>query len=129
MTIYEGPPSVEQLPDDAVPRREPAQRSGLAVASAILSVLWLWGLGSLAGVVLAHLARRDCEQDGMRGNGFRLLGLLLGYLGLVATLVVVLGGGSLVPGGAPSGTAGDPSSTYSVSTDSDGGIPGLPFGG
>ena len=64
-------------------RPQPVARNNrLAVASLVLSALWLFGLGSLLGVVLGHIALRQIEASGERGRGLAIGGLVRGYLAL-----------------------------------------------
>ncbi|HEX8745460.1 MAG TPA: DUF4190 domain-containing protein [Thermoleophilaceae bacterium] len=64
-------------------RPQPVARNNrLAVASLVLSALWLFGLGSLLGVVLGHIALRQIEASGELGRGLAIGGLVLGYLAL-----------------------------------------------
>jgi hypothetical protein len=68
-----------------------ASTSGLAVASLVVSLVWFWGVTSLLAVIFGHLARRRLRQTGQRGNGIAAAGLILGYLGLVGTVVLIVG--------------------------------------
>lgn len=82
----------------AAPPAPPAPRQThlLAVLSLIFSLLWLFGLGSLAAIVVGHVARGDIRRSqGTRtGDGMAVAGLWLGYIGLALTVVVVaLGSG------------------------------------
>ncbi len=42
----------------------PAGSDGLGIASLVLSLVWLFGLGSIAAVVLGHLARSKAKRVG-----------------------------------------------------------------
>jgi len=68
-----------------------ARRNRLAIASLVLAILWLGGLGSLIAVVLAWVAltriRRRSPDTG--GAGLARIGLALGIIGLVVTLGVI----------------------------------------
>jgi hypothetical protein len=68
----------------------PSTTSAKAIASLVLSVLWLCGFGSLIAVILGHLARGDIKRSQGRvgGKGLATAGLVIGYLGLAFTLVV-----------------------------------------
>ncbi|HEX5272567.1 MAG TPA: protein kinase, partial [Gemmataceae bacterium] len=58
--------------------------NGLAVASLVLSVLWLCGLGSAFGVLLGVMALRGAKgQKG--GRGLALAGIAVGVVGLALT--------------------------------------------
>ena len=68
---------------------EPEATNGKAVASLVFGILWLGGLGSIAAIILGHIARTEIRQRGGTGGGLALAGVILGYVGL-ALLVVNL---------------------------------------
>ncbi|HVF20623.1 MAG TPA: DUF4190 domain-containing protein [Mycobacteriales bacterium] len=74
-------------------------RNRLAVASLLLALLWLFGVGALLAIVLGVLALRqiaasgDAQGDAQGGRGFARAGIVLGALGLVGAL----GAAALVP--------------------------------
>lgn len=73
---------------------EPEPTNGKAVASLVLGILWLGGLGSIAAIVLGHIARTEIRQHGGSGGGLALAGVILGYVGLallVVNLVLYIG--------------------------------------
>jgi len=52
-------------------RQTAFERGGVntnALSSAVLSVLWIWGLGSLLGALLGHLAKHQIRTTGV-GKG------------------------------------------------------------
>ena len=59
-----------------------AKNNRMAVASLVLSLLWLFGLGSLLAVVFGHIALSQIKRTGEMGRGFAIAGLVLGYLAL-----------------------------------------------
>lgn len=65
---------------------------GLAVVSLILSVLWIFGLGSIAGIVTGVVARRRIRRShGTKtGNGLAIAGIVVGILTLALTVLFVL---------------------------------------
>lgn len=65
--------------------------SGLAIASLILSILWIGGLGSLLAVIFGAVAlSRINRSDGwVRGRGLAGTGLGIGVLGLLGTFALV----------------------------------------
>lgn len=65
---------------------------GLAVVSIILSLLWLFGLGSIAGIVTGIVARRRIKRSGgaRTGSGLALAGIILGVITLGLTVLVGL---------------------------------------
>jgi hypothetical protein len=82
---YPGPPSY------APPQR--SDTNGLAIASLVLSILWLVGLGSLLAIIFALVAerqiRRSAGQQG--GAGLAIAGLVIGIIGLLGTALITAG--------------------------------------
>ncbi len=70
----------------------PAPRStnGLAIASLVLSLLWIGGLGSLLAVVFAFVSRRQITQSRgtQGGDGLAIAGLVIGLVGLISTVLI-----------------------------------------
>lgn len=66
----------------------PWTTNGLAVASVVLSILWLGGIGTVLGIVFGHVSRSQIKKRPQRGAGIALAGLIIGYLGLIGTAVL-----------------------------------------
>ncbi len=72
----------------------PTRTSGMAIASMVLGILWLCGLGSLlatifGGVALAEINR---SKGAVGGRGMAVTGLVLGILGLALWGLAFLNG-------------------------------------
>jgi Domain of unknown function (DUF4190) len=69
----------------------PRRTSGLAIGS-LMCAIFGWGPGSIAAVILGHVALREIRRDPLRIKGKRMAttGIVLGWLGIVA-LTVILG--------------------------------------
>ncbi|HVT64461.1 MAG TPA: DUF4190 domain-containing protein [Mycobacteriales bacterium] len=65
----------------------PWTNNGLAIAGLVVSILWLGGLGSLLGVVFGHISRSQIKRRPQRGAGIALASLIIGYIGLVGSVV------------------------------------------
>jgi len=90
LTLDVTPPAARFAPPVFVP---PSRRlNGLAIASVVVGVLWMWWLGSLAAVVMGHVALRQIARSNgtQYGRPAALAGLAVGYIGLSALLLVVL---------------------------------------
>lgn len=74
---------------DATPEVEP-RTNVAAIASMALGILWIWWVGSVAAIVLGHLALNQIAERGEEGRGMAITGLALGYLLVVALFVGVL---------------------------------------
>jgi len=72
----------------------PRRTNGLAVASLACGVgqVFFWFIAAIPAVVLGHMARRQIRQTGEDGAGLALAGLILGWIGIVATVLFVVAG-------------------------------------
>ena len=70
---------------------QPAQISALAVASLVLGLLWLFGIGSLLATIFGAVASSQISRSGgtITGRGLALAGLILGILGLTIAVVLI----------------------------------------
>jgi Domain of unknown function (DUF4190) len=62
--------------------------SGAAIASLVLSIVWIGGLGSLLAVIFGLSARGDIRRSNGRvsGDGLAIAGLIIGIVGLVGSI-------------------------------------------
>jgi Domain of unknown function (DUF4190) len=62
----------------------PEQRrtNGLAIASMILGIVWLWWIGSILAVIFGHIALGQMKRRSESGRGMAIAGLVLGYIGI-----------------------------------------------
>lgn len=68
----------------------PASADGLAIGALVTSILWLGGLGSVAGVVMGHVSRNKARSAGREPSGVSLAALVVGYLGLALALLLLV---------------------------------------
>ena len=71
----------------------PVQRtSGLAIASMVLGIVWIYWIGSILAVIFGHVALSQIKQSGgaLRGRGMAIAGLVLGYVGIAMLVVVIV---------------------------------------
>lgn len=74
----------------------PPRNNQFAMASMVLSIAWVFFIGSILGVIFGHLAMHEiAESDGREvGRGNAMIGLIVGYAGIACGLLgllVVLG--------------------------------------
>ena len=64
--------------------------NGLAVASLVLGIVWLWWIGSILALVFGYSARAQIRRSHgqQSGEGLAIAGIVLGWVG-VASLVVL----------------------------------------
>jgi len=76
-----------------VPRTAVAQKtSGMAIASLVLGVLWIYWLGSILALILGYLAKKEIRNsnDQLDGKGLATAGIVLGWVG-ISTMVLLIG--------------------------------------
>ena len=90
MTYTQQAHAVQQQP--AAPPL-PAPTDGMAIAAFVCA---LCGLG-LIPIVLGHVSLRRISRQGLRGQGFAIVALILGYVTVVASVIglLLVGGGVL----------------------------------
>lgn len=87
MSPTQPPPPVYPAPVAAAP-----STNGMAVASLVLGILWLWGLGSLLALIFGVMGKNQIDRSGglETGRGMAIAGLVLGIVGLVGAVVLAL---------------------------------------
>lgn len=86
-----GPPEAPPT----VPTRRPlwsggARRNRYATLSVVLGILWLGGVASVLAVASGHRARAQIAEHWEAGADRANLGVRLGWIGIVAAVVVVI---------------------------------------
>ena len=63
--------------------------NGLAVASLVLGIIWVFGLGAILAVIFGFVARRQIRQSGghQGGDGMALAGIILGFIGTLGLIL------------------------------------------
>jgi hypothetical protein len=66
--------------------------NGLAIASLVCGLLWMWWIGSALAVVFGHVALNQiaASETGQSGRGIAIAGLALGYAGLATLMIMML---------------------------------------
>jgi Domain of unknown function (DUF4190) len=88
---YAAPPPVAPPPGGYAyqPGLPSAKYSGLAIASLVLSIIWIGGLGAILAVIFAIIALRQiaASQGRMKGRGLSIAGLIIGIIGIIGAAV------------------------------------------
>lgn len=84
-------PALNVSPVVAVPVGPP-RNNQFALASLVLSISWVFFIGSILGVIFGHLAMQQIKESEGReiGRGNAMIGLIVGYIGIAAGLLAVL---------------------------------------
>jgi hypothetical protein len=103
-----GYPAAGQYPFAAAP-----QSHGLAVASLVLGILWLCGVGSILALIFGYRARDQMDKAPGRytGRGLATAGVVLGWVGvgIIALLMIT---GAVSDNNDFGGINSDPSNGY-----------------
>jgi hypothetical protein len=69
----------------------PQSTNGLAIASMVLSIVWIYGIGSILALVFGYRSRRQIARSQGRqgGGGMAMAGIVLGWIGIVGLVLVV----------------------------------------
>jgi len=67
------------------------RNNGLAVASMVLGILWLYWIGSLLALIFGYVAKSQIDNSGgtQGGRGMAIAGIVLGWVG-IGILVIAL---------------------------------------
>jgi len=71
----------------------PTRTNGMAIASMVLGILWLYWIGSILALVFGYVARRQiAESRGTQGGrGMATAGIVLGWIGVgIISLIFVI---------------------------------------
>lgn len=70
--------------------------NGLAIASMVLGIIWIYWVGSILAVIFGFIAKRQIKDSGglQGGAGMATAGIVLGFVG-VGTLVLFMIFGAL----------------------------------
>ena len=70
---------------------EGPQTSGLAIASIVVGIVWLFGLGSVAAIYLGRRGVREiaASAGSQDGRGLAIAGIWIGIAGLLGSALLV----------------------------------------
>lgn len=66
----------------------PRPTNGMAIASMVLGILWIYWIGSILALIFGYVARNQIRERGEGGDGMATAGIVLGWIGIG---VLVLG--------------------------------------
>ncbi|MGY1683586.1 DUF4190 domain-containing protein [Geodermatophilus sp. SYSU D01176] len=79
------------------PYPPPQRTNGMAIASMVLGILWLYWIGSILALVFGYVAKQQIRERGETGGGMATAGIVLGWVGVgFLLLFLVLGVASSV---------------------------------
>lgn len=80
---YPPPPPPGYYPPP-YPYAQPVRTSGMAIASLVLGIVWVYWITSVLAVIFGHVALGEIKRSGgtVGGRGMAIAGLVLGYVWL-----------------------------------------------
>ncbi len=88
---YYGPQFAPQHgPQYGPPGFQTPGTNGMAVASMVLGILWIYWIGSILALVFGYLALGQIRQRGQQGYGMATAGIVLGWVGVAIGVVVIV---------------------------------------
>ncbi|GAB4081132.1 DUF4190 domain-containing protein [Modestobacter muralis] len=70
----------------------PQRTNGMAIASMVLGILWIYWIGSVLALVFGYVAKRQIRERGEAGGGMATAGIVLGWVGIGILAVILLFG-------------------------------------
>jgi caspase domain-containing protein/uncharacterized protein DUF4190 len=64
--------------------------NGLAVASLVLSLVWIYGIGSIAAILFARSAKKQIAKTGQTGRALATAGAVIGWIGLALVGLIII---------------------------------------
>ena len=65
--------------------------NGLAIASLVLSLVFVCGVGSILAVVFGNMARKQIRERGEQGDGLAVAGIVIGWVGIGLVVLYIIG--------------------------------------
>jgi hypothetical protein len=84
-----GSPPFTQPYQPQQPQKAPPAHDGMAIASLVLSILWLFGIGSVAAVIFGHRSRGKAKRGGRFTSGLATAGVVIGYIGIAGAVLSI----------------------------------------
>jgi hypothetical protein len=90
--VYAPAPPPQYQPYNPMPYVTSAGTNGLAVASLVLGILWIYWIGSILAVIFGHVALAQIDKRNQSGKGLAIAGLVLGWVGVGMFLLFMVVG-------------------------------------
>ena len=86
------PPPPGQFAAPFQPAYVQRSTNGMAIASMVLGIVWIYWIGSILALVFGYTARKQIaeSQGTQQGGGMATAGIVLGWIGIVAVVGLVV---------------------------------------
>ncbi len=66
--------------------------NGLAIASMVLGIVWVWWIGSILALIFGLVARKQIKATRQSGQGMATAGIALGSVGIAFLIIIIIAG-------------------------------------
>ncbi len=66
--------------------------NGMAIASMVLGIVWIYWIGSVLALVFGFIAKKQIRETGEGGSGMATAGIVLGAIGMVTLTLFFIAG-------------------------------------
>ncbi|HEY7372839.1 MAG TPA: DUF4190 domain-containing protein [Polyangia bacterium] len=86
------PQSLPTAPHPGAPGA-PKSTNGLAIASMVLGIVWVWWIGSILALIFGYVAKGQINASGgaQGGKGMAIAGIVLGWVGVGVLCIGIVG--------------------------------------
>jgi heme/copper-type cytochrome/quinol oxidase subunit 2 len=67
-----------------------AGTNGMAIASMVLGILWIYWVGSVLALIFGYVARSQLKRRPQQGGGMAVAGIVLGWIGVAVLIIVIV---------------------------------------
>ena len=64
--------------------------NGMAIASMVLGIVWVYWIGSILALVFGYVAKKQIKQRGGQGSGMATAGIALGWVGIGLMIIFII---------------------------------------
>ncbi len=68
------------------------RNNGMAIASMVLGIVWIYWIGSVLALVFGFIAKKQIRETGEGGSGMATAGIVLGAIGMVTLSLFLIAG-------------------------------------
>ncbi len=68
------------------------RNNGMAIASMVLGIVWIYWIGSVLALVFGFIAKKQIRETGEGGSGMATAGIVLGAIGMVTLTLFLIAG-------------------------------------
>jgi hypothetical protein len=84
------PPGYGPPPPYPYPYAPPRPTNGMAIASMVLGIVWVYWIGSILALIFGYVALKEIRRSGQSGEGMAIAGIVLGWIGVGVLAIVLL---------------------------------------